>query len=120
VPEAVENAKTNAIRNEIENVTYFCGPSKTLLKEHAELWKSLNTLIIDPPRAGMDKSTIKSILLMPVEKFIYVSCNPATFARDVALIHEESDFVLTKLQPVDMFPHTSHVEIVGMFEKKTD
>ena len=119
VPEAVENARANAIRNKIENVTYFCGPSKTLLKEHAELWKSLNTLIIDPPRAGMDKSTIKSILLMPVEKFIYVSCNPATFARDVARIHEESDFVLTRLQPVDMFPHTSHVEIVGMFERKT-
>jgi 23S rRNA (uracil1939-C5)-methyltransferase len=118
VPEAIENARANAIRNNIDNVTYFCGPSKTLLKVYNELWAKLNTLIIDPPRAGMDKSTIKSILKMPVQKFIYVSCNPATFSRDVALIHEESDFKLTKLQPVDMFPHTSHVELVGMFEKK--
>ena len=115
VQEAIQMAKDNMVLNGMKNCQYFCGPSKHILRENMDIFQNIDTVIIDPPRSGMDRSTVKRVLEMQAKKIIYVSCNPATFARDVMMIHEQSDYRLSCVQPVDMFPQTSHVEIVGEF-----
>jgi 23S rRNA (uracil1939-C5)-methyltransferase len=117
IPEAIDDAKENASINEITNARFFAGDIKMVLtpqfiKENGEP----DIIITDPPRAGMHQDVIKAILEIYPEKIVYVSCNPATQARDISLMSEL--YKIEKVQPVDMFPHTHHVENVVLLNKK--
>ncbi len=117
VPEAIEDAKINSAANNINNTRFFAGDIKDILNpdffaEHGHP----DVVITDPPRAGMHASVINAILDALPGKIVYVSCNPSTQARDIALLDEK--YSVRKIQPVDMFPHTHHVENVVLLEKK--
>lgn len=118
VPEAIEDAKVNAALNGIENTLFFAGDMKDILTEEfiAEHGRP-DVIITDPPRAGMHDDVIKTILVAEPQKIVYVSCNPATQARDLSLLNVKYD--VKKVQPVDMFPHTHHVENVVLLEKRS-
>ncbi|GAB4134961.1 MAG: 23S rRNA (uracil(1939)-C(5))-methyltransferase RlmD [Raineya sp.] len=117
VPEAIEDAKTNSELNHIKNTAFFAGDMKDILS-HSFLKENgkPDVIITDPPRAGMHESVVKTILEVAPDVLVYVSCNPATQARDVALLNEK--YEITAVQPVDMFPHTYHVENVLQMRKK--
>jgi 23S rRNA (uracil1939-C5)-methyltransferase len=117
VPEAIEDAKVNSALNKIENTLFFAGDMKDILhagfiSEHGRP----DVVITDPPRAGMHDDVVHAILLAAPERIVYVSCNPATQARDLALL--DTGYVVKKVQPVDMFPHTHHVENVVLLQKR--
>jgi len=111
VPEAIADAEINASLNKIENTLFFTGDMKSILNEDfIRLHGAPDVIITDPPRAGMHDQVIKTILSMAADRIVYVSCNPATQARDLNLL--AGDYTVEKIQPVDMFPHTHHVENV--------
>lgn len=111
VPEAIEDAKVNATLNGIENVSFFTGDIKdTLTAEFLEIHGKPDVIILDPPRAGVHEDVILAIRAAAPKKIVYVSCNPATQARDLALLADR--YTIDAVQPVDMFPHTHHVENV--------
>ncbi|PID87984.1 MAG: 23S rRNA (uracil(1939)-C(5))-methyltransferase RlmD [Bacteroidia bacterium] len=117
VKEAVEDAKVNSQINGIENTRFFAGDMKDILTEDFIRQNGTPNLIIaDPPRAGMHKSVIQTLLNTQAEKIIYVSCNVATQARDIQILSEK--YILRKIQPVDMFPHTHHIENIVLLQKK--
>ena len=111
VPEAIEDAKVNARLNGIGNAVFYAGDMKDVLNERfiAENGRP-DVVILDPPRAGIHEDVARTILTAVPARIVYVSCNPATQARDVALL--DGAYRVTKIQPVDMFPHTHHVENV--------
>jgi len=116
VPEAIEDARINAAVNNIGNTLFFAGDIKELLTPaFFERHGAPEVVITDPPRAGMHEEVIKAILHTSPERIVYVSCNPATQARDLALL--SVSYQVRKVQPVDMFPHTHHVENVVLLEK---
>lgn len=111
VPEAIEDAKVNARVNGLDNTEFYAGDMKNVLTaEFIERHGRPDVMIVDPPRAGMHEDVVKVILEASPARIVYVSCNPATQARDLALLHEKYD--IEAVQPVDMFPHTQHVENV--------
>ncbi|ERI81879.1 23S rRNA (uracil-5-)-methyltransferase RumA [Bacteroides pyogenes F0041] len=115
VPEAIEDAKVNAEINGIENALFYAGDMKDILtqdfiNEHGRP----DVIITDPPRAGMHQDVIDVILFAEPKRIVYVSCNPATQARDLQLL--DGKYKVTAVQPVDMFPHTHHVENVVLLE----
>lgn len=117
VEEAIEDAKVNASINNIDNTLFFAGDMKDILnREFIETHGQPNVIITDPPRAGMHNDVIDTILFASPGKIVYVSCNPATQARDLELLDEQ--YKVTRVQPVDMFPHTHHVENVVLLEKR--
>lgn len=117
VEEAVNDAKENMRLNSIVNVEFYAGDlAKVLDEEFIAQNGKPNVIITDPPRAGMHDKVVKQILNAAPEKIVYVSCNPATQARDIALLHEKYDLI--KVQPVDMFPQTHHVENVALLNKR--
>jgi 23S rRNA (uracil1939-C5)-methyltransferase len=110
---AIEDAKENAERNGLTNTTFYAGDVKDILTtEFAEKHGKPDVLITDPPRVGMHEKVVRMLLELEAPKIVYVSCNPATQARDLMLLHEKYDVV--KVRPVDMFPHTHHVENVAL------
>ena len=111
VPEAIADAKLNSEVNGIDNTIFFAGDMKDVLTDGfiAEHGRP-DVMIIDPPRAGMHEDVVNVILNARPERIVYVSCNPATQARDLALMDEF--YRVEEVQPVDMFPHTHHVENV--------
>lgn len=116
VPEAIEDARINAAVNNIGNTLFFAGDIKELLTPaFFERHGAPEVVITDPPRAGMHEEVIKAILHTSPERIVYVSCNPATQARDLALL--SVSYQVRKVQSVDMFPHTHHVENVVLLEK---
>ena len=111
VPEAIEDAKVNAGINKLDNTEFYAGDMKNVLtSDFIAAHGRPDVMIVDPPRAGMHEDVIKVILDAAPRRIVYVSCNPATQARDLALLHEKYD--IDAVQPVDMFPHTQHVENV--------
>jgi 23S rRNA (uracil1939-C5)-methyltransferase len=117
VPEAIEDAHVNSELNGIGNTSFFAGDMKKILTgEFIARHGKPDVIITDPPRAGMDEDVVKMILEAAPERVVYVSCNPATQARDLALMDEL--YQVTRIQPVDMFPHTHHVENVVLLEKR--
>ena len=117
VPEAIEDAKINAAFNGIENTLFFAGDMKKVLdKAFIEQYGRPDVIITDPPRAGMDEDVVKTILFAAPKRIVYVSCNPATQARDLQLL--DAEYKVLAVQPVDMFPHTQHVENVVLLEKR--
>jgi 23S rRNA (uracil1939-C5)-methyltransferase len=117
VPEAIVDAKANAVRNEITNCEFYVGDMKVVFNESfiAQHGKP-DVIITDPPRDGMHKDVIEQIMNIQPEKIVYVSCNSATQARDLALMDEK--YKVTRVRPVDMFPQTHHVENVVLLELK--
>jgi 23S rRNA (uracil1939-C5)-methyltransferase len=109
VDDAIKDAKVNSSINSIDNTLFFAGDMKDLLNDEfiAEHGKP-NIIITDPPRAGMHEDVCKQLLKIAAEKIVYVSCNVATQARDLAILDEK--YKVMKVQPVDMFPQTEHVE----------
>lgn len=117
VPEAIADAKANAERNNISNVDFFVGDMKNVFNEAFIATHGKPDLIItDPPRDGMHKDVVQQILNISPEKVVYVSCNSATQARDLEMMKE--DYEVAKVQPVDMFPQTHHVENVVLLKKR--
>ena len=117
VPEAIEDAKVNAKINLLNNTIFFAGDMKAILNEDfIAQYGRPDVIITDPPRAGMHEDVVKTILFAEPKRIVYVSCNPATQARDLALLDEK--YEVTKVQPVDMFPHTQHVENVVQLKLK--
>jgi 23S rRNA (uracil1939-C5)-methyltransferase len=116
VPEAIADAKENAKNNHIENVDFFVGDMKNVFNEDfINTHGSPDVIITDPPRDGMHKDVVHQILTIAPKKVVYVSCNSATQARDLALMKDH--YAITKIQAVDMFPQTHHVENVVLLEK---
>ena len=117
VPEAINDANANASFNSISNVEFHAGDIKDLLdSSFIEAHGAPDTIILDPPRAGLHPDVIEGVLLAGPGKIVYVSCNPATQARDLALF--DRDYTVEAVQPVDMFPHTHHVENVVLLKKR--
>ena len=117
VPEAIEDAKVNSEVNQIDNTLFFAGDMKDILTDDfiAEYGRP-DVIITDPPRAGMHPDVVKTILRAAPRRIVYVSCNPATQARD---LHDmDADYKVVAVQPVDMFPHTPHVENVVLLERR--
>jgi 23S rRNA (uracil1939-C5)-methyltransferase len=116
VPEAIEDAKVNAALNGIVNAHFLAGDMKDLLTaDFVETHGRPDVLVTDPPRAGMHDDVIKTILRAAPRRIVYVSCNPASQARDLNLL--DVDYRIRKVQPVDMFPHTHHVENIVLLER---
>ncbi len=119
VPEAIEDAKINSQINGIDNTLFFAGDMKDILTdEFIARHGRPDVIITDPPRAGMHPDVVKVILNAAPERIVYVSCNPATQARDLALL--DADYRVEAVQPVDMFPHTPHIEnVVRLVRRQT-
>ena len=117
VPEAIEDAKVNAEGNSITNCEFYAGDMKDILTAgFIEAHGRPDVIIVDPPRAGMHPDVVKTILGAAPQRIVYVSCNPATQARDMEMMSE--DYEITAVQPVDMFPHTFHVENVCRLDRR--
>ncbi len=117
VKEAIADAEINASVNGIENCSFFAGDMKDILtSDFIEKHGKPEVMIIDPPRAGMHPDVIKVILEAKPERIVYVSCNPASQARDLAMMSDA--YEITEVQPVDMFPHTMHVENVCALKRR--
>jgi len=117
IEEAVQNARRNAEDNKIENVSFVTGDmlrlfNSSFIAKHG----TPNVLIVDPPRAGLHPKVVAQIAALAPDRFVYISCNPLTQARDLAMMSEVYD--VEKVQPVDLFPHTHHIESVALLRKK--
>lgn len=108
-------AKLTSYENSIQNVEFVNGKVE---KELPKILKreNIGAIVFDPPRRGVEEIALKSVIKNKIEKIVYISCNPATFARDVKIL-TENGYVLKKITPVDMFPQTAHIEVVGLLEK---
>jgi 23S rRNA (uracil1939-C5)-methyltransferase len=118
VDEAIQDARINATFNKIENASFYTGDIRDMLQESfLQEHGYPHVIVTDPPRTGMHADVVKSIITAGPSRIVYVSCNPATQARDVELL--SSDYHVVKTQPVDMFPYTHHVENVALLERKS-
>jgi 23S rRNA (uracil1939-C5)-methyltransferase len=116
VAEAIEDAKENAALNGLKDTAFFAGDVITICDDaFFEQHGKPDVIITDPPRAGMHEKLVHKLLDMEAPIIVYVSCNPATQARDLALLAEK--YTVTKIQPVDMFPHTLHIENVVQLKR---
>lgn len=117
IPQAIEDAKTNAQLNGIENVEFYVGAAEEILpKKHAEENIRADVIVVDPPRKGCDKSLLDTILSIEPKRIVYVSCDPATLARDLKYLCE-SMYEIKRVKPVDQFGHSVHVESVVMITR---
>ncbi len=120
VEEASKNGSRNAEKNGITNMEFVNAKVEEFLSVYLQQNKKADLLIIDPPRAGMHPAALPNILKFGTQQIIYVSCNPATLARDLEYILANSDYRIEKVQAVDMFPHTHHIETVVSLVKKEE
>jgi 23S rRNA (uracil1939-C5)-methyltransferase len=111
VPEAIEDAKRNAALNGITNAEFAVGEAETVIPKWYKEGNVADVLVVDPPRKGCDEALLQTIIEMKPKKVVYVSCNPATLARDLRIL-EDGGYKTVEVQPVDMFPQTTHVECV--------
>jgi 23S rRNA (uracil-5-)-methyltransferase RumA len=116
VPQAIEDAREAATRNGVENVSFFAADAGKFLLEHPEYKGKLHTVVLDPPRAGISPKTLRKVMRLEAQRIVYVSCNPATQARDLVELRTQG-YELKSLKLVDQFPHTAHVEAVALLEK---
>lgn len=117
VEEAIEDAKRNAQINGFEHLHFFAADVGKFLYQHPEYQGKIGTIVLDPPRAGIAPKTLLKVIALNATYLVYISCNPATQARDTETL-EQNGYKLSKLSFVDQFPHTSHIEAVALFEKK--
>ena len=120
VPQAVEDARRNADLNGITNVVFYLGKAEEVLPEKYEKdGIRADVIVVDPPRKGCDSACLETMLRMEPERIVYVSCDPATLARDLKILCADGRYELSKVQPVDMFPHTAGIENVAqLFRRK--
>jgi 23S rRNA (uracil1939-C5)-methyltransferase len=116
VAEAIEDAKRNAERNDIQNLEFYAADVGKFLLEYPDFAGKIHTIMLDPPRAGIAPKTLKKVMALGAKQIIYISCNPATQARDAKDLEAEG-YQLKKISLVDQFPHTSHIEAVALFIK---
>ena len=116
VPAAIADARVNARNNGISNVEFICDTAESALPMLVSEGLRLDAAVIDPPRKGCERTALEALADSGVEKIVYVSCNPATMARDCRILADRG-YTLVKAQPVDMFPHTHHVETVALLIK---
>ena len=120
IPEAIENAKTNARINDIKNITFFTGDiQKLITDEFIKNQGHPDIIITDPPRTGMHPKVIHQLMKLQCKKIIYISCNVATQARDLKILCKDDLYKIVFIQPVDMFPHTQHIENVVVLKKNS-
>lgn len=112
IPDAIANAKVNARLNGVTNAKFVCADAADFIKEI----EKVDMIVLDPPRKGCAKDVLTTIANRGIEKIVYVSCNPATLARDVKILYDKG-YELKKVQPVDMFPRTGHVEVVVLISR---
>ena len=117
VEEAICNAKQNAKNNQINNIHFVCNKAEEQIVKWAKENKKIDAIIVDPPRKGCDSKLLDTIDEMKINKMIYVSCDPATLARDLKIMVEKG-YDIKLVQPVDMFPHTSNCETITLLEKQ--
>lgn len=114
---AVKAAVENAEINNIGNISFYAGQAEKMFREKPEIFSGLSCAIVDPPRAGLHPKALKKLIELNLPRVVYVSCNPATFSRDAATL-VASGYQLDRVIPVDMFPHTMHIEVVAGFYKQ--
>lgn len=118
VPPAIEDARKNAQLNGIENAEFFVGKAEEILpRKYQEEQISADVIVVDPPRKGCDSAVLETMLQIRPKRIVYISCDPATLARDLKILCQ-GRYKLQKVQPVDMFPHTTHVETVCLLLRK--
>lgn len=117
IPEAVEDAKANAQRNGRANASFHVGQAEELLPRWVKEGMKPDVIIADPPRTGLDSRFLETVLRTKPKRFVYVSCNPSTLAKDCKVLLD-GGYELDWVQPVDMFPQTSHVEAVTLLIRK--
>jgi 23S rRNA (uracil1939-C5)-methyltransferase len=117
VPEAIEDARRNADLNGLTNAEFAAGESEVVIPKWYKEGNAADVLVVDPPRKGCDEALLQTIIEMKPKKVVYVSCNPATLARDLRIL-EDGGYKTVEVQPVDMFPMTTHVEAVAKIELK--
>jgi len=117
VPEAIEDAKKNAEENSVENVEFLVGESEKVIPELIKEGIKAEVVVVDPPRKGCERSLLEAFSIMGPDKIVYVSCDPATLARDLGILNELG-YKTVEIQPVDMFPQTAHVEVVVGIRRK--
>ncbi|MCQ8212585.1 23S rRNA (uracil(1939)-C(5))-methyltransferase RlmD [Cetobacterium somerae] len=116
VESAVKDGIQTAKENEIKNVEFICGDVNKELGKLIKL-EAVDSIILDPPRKGIDEESLLNISKVGIKEIVYISCNPSTFARDIEILEKEG-YKLVRVKPVDMFPQTSHIEVVGRLIKK--
>lgn len=119
VPEAIEDAKKNAERNRVKNIEFYAADVGKFLFEYPNYVGQIDTIILDPPRAGIAPKTLKKVIALGANEIVYISCNPATQARD-AMDLAAAGYKMTKISLVDQFPHTAHIEAVAKFVKELE
>jgi 23S rRNA (uracil1939-C5)-methyltransferase len=118
VPEAIEDAKRNARINHIKNCKFVTAKAEDQLAKWQQDGLDPDVIVVDPPRKGLDESLIDSVAEMGPKRLVYVSCNPATLARDARLLTAKGYQINQPIQPVDQFPQTVHVESITVFERE--
>jgi 23S rRNA (uracil1939-C5)-methyltransferase len=118
IPQAIDNAWINAKENNVDNVEFFVGESEAVIPDLINKGIKADVVMVDPPRKGCDKKLLDAISNIDAKKIVYVSCDPSTLARDLAIL-KENGYKTIKVQPVDMFPHTAHIENVALLIKET-
>jgi len=118
VKSATLDAKKTSMENKIKNIDFINGKVEGKLEELLKKREKIDAIIFDPPRKGIEESVLHSVAKTGINEIVYISCNPSTFARDANVLNEIG-YDLLKVQPVDMFPQTSHIEVVGKFVKRT-
>lgn len=119
VEDAIKDAKINANLNNLDNVEFYVGKAEEVVPKMYKEGKTANVVVVDPPRKGCDEKVLDTIVSMKPDRVVYVSCNPSTLARDLAYL-DERGYKCLEVQPVDMFPHTMHVECCAKIVKKSD
>ena len=117
VSDAIKDANINAKLNNLDNVEFYVGKAEEVVPKMYNEGKKANVVVVDPPRKGCDEKVLDTIISMKPDRVVYVSCNPSTLARDLKYL-DEHGFKCVEIQPVDMFPHTMHVECVAKIVKK--
>ena len=115
-PDAVKDAISNAKRNDAKNARFYCADAGDFMQELAENGERFDVIFMDPPRSGSSKKFIESLAVASPKKVVYISCNPETLARDLQMITKKG-YKVRKICPVDMFPHTNHIETVCLLSK---
>ena len=113
---AVRDAKSNARRNRIENIEFYAGDASRFITEMAAAGEKVDVIMMDPPRAGSTEEFLTAVCKMAPSKVVYISCNPETLARDLKFLTNKG-YIAQKVQPVDMFPYTEHVETVCLMSR---
>lgn len=117
IDEAIKNAKVNAKINKITNATFVCGKAEEQIEKWMRQEIKPTTIFVDPPRKGCDEKFLETIVKMQINKVVYVSCDPATLARDIKYL-SKNGYYLDIVQPVDMFPQTNHVECIVLLQRR--